>query len=164
MKTLKTPLLAAALFGLIGAAGSASAGSESDTMNITVNIDPGCILLVSDFVDTYDGTIDESTAPLSVAVMCNRGTAWELAIDQGQNFGALEPDMRALASGSDYISYELFQDTSLTTLWGSGPNAITGVGNGEYEWLTPTAHFLLHAAPNGTYTDDLIVTLNWADI
>lgn len=162
--TSKLSALAVALLGF-ATAGSAVAGSDSGNMNLSLTVDPECLLQVNDYVENTTGITVSQEGTLSVGVICNSGTAYEIEVDQGQNFGAAQPDMRALSSGSDFIAYSLYQDSAGTTVWGEGSDSIVGEGVGN-NWQTyqPRIEFLIAGAPTGIYTDDLVVTVNWADI
>lgn len=157
--------------GLAGAlalamAGVASAGSTSENMNLTLTVTPECLLSVSDTLAEAAGVASETQLDSSYMVMCNQGTAYNVEVDQGQHFGAATDyaTSAALTDGTNFVAYNLFQDSGLTTAWGTGANAVTGVGNGDWQVIPFSWQILVNGAPNGTYTDTVAITVSWDDV
>lgn len=166
MKSLKLLILPAALAVLVATAGSASAGSHSANLNLSMTVNPECNVQVADIAETVNGYTANASADIGVSLICNRGTAYELEVDNGQNFGmnANHAGLRALSNGTDYMAYQLWADNTRTTPWGSGANAITGIATGEFEELETNVQFHVDLAPSGVYSDAPVVTVNWTDV
>ena len=136
LRIIKPSLLAAALLTL--AAGSASAQSTQTTVNVTASVQATC--------NMQAGTTDVAFGPIpaflagpqaatgQVTLQCNRGATVSIDINNGSagNFGnGQSVGLRAMKSGSEYISYHIYQPTGLSsssagtcgttgTEWGSG--------------------------------------------
>jgi spore coat protein U-like protein len=111
-------------------------------VNVTASVSAVCNLSATT-TDIAFGAIPAFTASAvnasgSVSLTCNRGAVVTMAVGNGLNYGlGLSGTARAMASGSDYISYQIFQPnisgtttncTGASTAWGSGGAAFTATG------------------------------------
>jgi spore coat protein U-like protein len=164
------------------AASTALAGSVPQTVNVTANVQSTCNASGS-VTDIAFGTIAAFlAAPTPPAVgnfslQCNKGATVNVVISNGANFGlGASGSLRAMKSGSDYISYHIYTPTNaafsncagastdwpgapgvnVSTLWAGsgGPNTISLCG-------------VVDAAPAGgyavgaSYSDTVTVTANF---
>jgi spore coat protein U-like protein len=58
-----------------------------------------------------------STAQATIAVLCNSGTAASVALNLGLNAGKSPAGSRALANGSHYLGYDIYQNGTFSLLW-----------------------------------------------
>lgn len=133
---MKTQVIAArtgkVLFTAIAAAlvaGSAFAGPSPQTgsFNVTANVVASCrVTSTTDIAfGNYDPADANNTTALdaagSIAVRCVKGTAANVAIEQGANPAAgstcVNP-LRQMAGGTERLSYAIYQDAARTTVWG----------------------------------------------
>lgn len=104
-----------------------------------------------------------STQPLqgagSISVACSPAMAYTIALSPGSGSYA----MRTLLSGGDTLGYNLFTDSTLTTVWGDGGGGTaTVVGSGES--ALHTVYGRIPARQNvraGSYSDSIVVTLTF---
>ena len=148
--------LALALGAATGLAiGSAQAGTATQNVNVTANVNSVCNASGT-VTDIAFGTIpaflaSPQSATGTVTFTCNKGATVTLTVSNGSNFGlGVSGSLRAMKSGtSDYISYHVYQPTgatfsscagastdwpgaglSISSLWASngGPNTINLCG------------------------------------
>ncbi len=129
------PALASALaltgFTLAGAAHAA----DSTTVNVTATVNANCNMQAASTPVAFGSfsAFSGATATGQVTLQCNKGATVRVDINNGNNFGAgQDATLRAMKSGSDYISYHLYQPNLSsggpgscggTTAWGSGAGA-----------------------------------------
>lgn len=166
----KQTILAAAVGALVlGAAGLASAGDVTDSMQLTVNLESQCIIDAPDAAFNIAGATISSTSGLSVNVQCNMGTPYTVSVDRGLNDGAnaSEPTQRALLatdSSGNTIPYELFKDLGMSQQWGdvAGSLAYSAVADGQWQQVPAMVRFnRVNEAPSGAYADTLSFTASY---
>lgn len=147
-----------------------AAQSQSSAMLLQANIDAQCQINANQFsIPTMSLTAEfDSPTAGQATVTCNTGTAYTISIDQGVNFGKdpLHPTSNAMSDGQNhYIGYDLFQDSSLTTPWGTGANAYSGVAvnaNGLGDQIGfGMKIYDANVNPAGSYGDGVQVTVSW---
>lgn len=109
------------------------------TVNVTASVSAVCNLSATT-TDVAFGAIPAFTASAvdasgSVSLTCNRGAVVTMAVGNGTNYGlGQSATARAMKSGTNYISYEIFQPnitgtttncTGVSIPWGSGGAAFT---------------------------------------
>lgn len=119
----------------------------------------------------YDPITTHATTPLdvngSVTIACTRGTATHIDLSPGSNAANALGTTRAMATaGPDYLSYELYQENTFTTVWGVG-----SPGNAFVPPVAPsraprsfTIYGRIPAGQDGTvgnYSDTVTATVNF---
>ena len=153
---------------------AAWADSSRGLIKATLTIKANCQLLATSQVNF--GTVDPLTPATvsgngSISVACTKGiTISSIVLSQGNNFGGTQ---RRMSDGNGhYIPYQLFTDSSHTTLWGDGTS---GTGAPLAGGFTPstsassTQSFnvfgLVKASdedvPPNAYNDTVNVTVNF---
>jgi spore coat protein U-like protein len=116
----------------------------------------------------YDTNGVNSTLPLDqtalLQISCTRGASTTIGIDSGTHTGQASFGTRALADGTKYLGYDLYQDSARTILW-------TNTGAGLYNYVSPSSlpttisiYGRIFSSQNvqaGIYTDTLVVTINY---
>lgn len=116
----------------------------------------------------YDPNGVNSTLPLDqtalLQISCTRGATTTIGIDSGTHAGQTSFGTRALADGTKYLGYDLYQDSARTILW-------TNAGAGLYNFVSPSSLpttisiygriFPSQNPQSGIYTDSLVVTINY---
>jgi spore coat protein U-like protein len=102
------------------------------TMTVTATVGSSCVLgtVTNVSFGTYvPGT--ESDATGAFTLNCTTGAPVSVAISGGNGSGHSQgTDTRAMLSGSNFLSYDMFQDGAHTTAWPiSAGVATTGTGN-----------------------------------
>ena len=104
-----------------------------------------------------------TTAQTTVAVTCTNGTPYNVGLDAGTGTGASVAS-RKLTSGSNTLTYSLYQDSGYSTVWGNsiGSNTLTGTGSGLIQTINVYGSVTaLQAVPAGSYTDTVTVSLTY---
>jgi len=150
---------------LLGTAGAASAQSQTDDLNIQLELVNECYMIVEDYSGNMTGlTPTQNSAGRNISVMCNLDTPYTVEIAQGANFGlGSRAGTRALSDGTgNFISYDVWSGGGYTVPWATGSDAVAGVGTGAF-----TAHaynlsfYDGNLAPGGIYADNALVTLTY---
>lgn len=115
---------------LVCTSGAAAAGavqrSDSATMHVSMSVVPLCTVSAApvDFGD-YDPVLAHATQPLdaeaTVTTVCTPNTRLTLEMNLGSNPAG---NTRRMASGTDFLRYELYQDAGRVQVWGSGQRAL----------------------------------------
>ncbi len=163
MNALKTRLLAAALLAS-GIATSAQA-AETTTFDVTITITATCDIEAAAATDVNFGSTVSTAVNVdsagSLTVNCTPGTAYNIALDNGQN-GA-DVDTRAMSNGTVEVPYQLYRQAARGPgdVWGStvGTNTLAGTGTGANVGYpvygrVPSANF-----PADTYDDVVTATV-----
>jgi len=139
--------------------GCAINGQASAGVNKFGSVDFGQHSNLELYIDAE--SIDSNGAGGSVTLNCNNLLGYSIALDDGLH--TAEPGTRRVAQGSEYVSYDLYQDSARSVRWGSSGEAMTLQGSGSEQPLviygrvvngqsTPTA---------GLYTDTVRMTVSW---
>lgn len=158
-------ILTAALLTIGGfAAVSANAAETANfgiqaTITETCNVDAGSDIDLGNIVAGVTGTTGETAT--AIKVNCSNLTAYNLGLttlNNGVMLGGNE--------GAEAIPYQMFSDSSNSTLWGNtvGTDTVTGTGDGML--TIPKEHTLYIKADatdvsQGTYTDTINVTVTY---
>ncbi|MDQ7968211.1 MAG: spore coat U domain-containing protein [Oxalicibacterium faecigallinarum] len=123
------------------------------TLNFGSNIDPIAASVPLD-----------STSTLTVT--CSNTTPYTVALSAGSNAGgATNFTSRAIKNGSSTLGYQLYTDSSRTTVWGNGTSSsstVPGTGSGSNQTLSIYGRLpSLTGAVPGNYTDTVTVTITY---
>lgn len=96
-----------------------------------------------------------------VRMTCTNRAAYQVGLNNGQNaLGAV----RRMSSGSGFVTYDLYRDTSRTLHWGTTLNTDTATGSGSGSEQTMTVFGRVPAqtaARAGAYSDIITVTVTY---
>lgn len=110
------------------------------------------------------GLIDANHDQASTITMtCTNRTAWNVALDNGQNASGGVRRMQRDGGGS-HVTYELYHDPSRTQRWGATRGSDTRVGTGTGNPQNVTVHGRVPAGqsiPAGTYRDTITITVTY---
>lgn len=163
------------------AADCVRADTVTETFQVTATIESGCVFgSESDDSDTVTdlGTIDFGTLSTtdtdvdisssesagSIVLTCTPGISLSIAIDYGLNDGS--SSARYLALDDDQLAYQLYQDSSRSTVWGSATDGLDmTISSFPESTTTYTVYARLMAVDSlpssGVYTDTVTVTLSY---
>lgn len=155
----RLPLAAGALLGLLLAAG----GSHAQQANLTVSatVVGQCILsgATLDFGTYVAAQGNARDGQASIGVDCPRGLDVTIEMSQGHNPGP--GDFRNMASGDDFLQYQLYRDHARSRVWGARSDGRevdpTRRGNRIYEVFGRIPAGQTVAV--GDYTDTVLITL-----
>jgi spore coat protein U-like protein len=167
MNVLKAAI--AIIGGMIAA--NANAGVETSNMTVDATISATCTISTTAVnFGTYDPIVAHKTAALAgtggVTTTCTNGSAATITLGQGANATATSTDAapeRQMASGTNRLSYQLYSESTRTTVWGNTSTtgkAITGSGTAS----TETVYGSVPAGqnkPTGTYSDTVVATVTF---
>jgi spore coat protein U-like protein len=145
------------------AAVQAQSQTAQTTFKVTTKVQAVCNVTAVDLAfGTYTsaaGTPLTSTTLLRTT--CTPGSTYNVGLDAGTTTGATV-NARKMASGANALNYQLYSDSSRTTIWGntSGTDTVTGTGTG-----LPVDHTVYGAVPAnqtvpaGDYQDTITVRI-----
>jgi len=151
---------------LIGAV-PALAGSSSTSMAVSASVATNCVFKNSPSIgfgtyDTITGAEVNGTGTISIA--CTKGTVATIALDNGGNHSNATGTQRAMKSGSNYLNYDIFQDSAFGTFWGTSTNAEVEPAAPNATTQTFTAYAKIPSGqdiPQGSYSDTVGVTVTF---
>lgn len=115
-------LVLTALLGFVPLA--ASAGTDTANMSVSASVTDNCTIsagaLSFGAYDVLGGADLDGSATLTVA--CTSGTSSTVTLGQGANADTGSTDaapLRRMSGGSDHLSYDLYQDSGRTTVFGN---------------------------------------------
>lgn len=178
---IKSLVCLLAFAGVGSVAVDAAASSVSGNLNVQIVIGNGCSVgngTTTGNVNTF-GTVDFGTqaspivnyvdaqstgaAGSTINLTCSTGTPYTVALDGGQHATGTT---RQMATGTNNVTYGLYQDAARNTAWGNGTTfgtTLAGTGTGAAQTLTVYGRVppQATAVPSGTYTDIVLVTVTW---
>jgi spore coat protein U-like protein len=117
----------------------------------------------------YDPIVANKSADLeeegTISVTCTNGSAVTIELDGGANEDGSAPaaPARRMISGADLLSYTLYSDAGLTTLWATGAavdvdDTGTGVASNHTVYGSVAAD---QNVPVGSYSDTVSATVTF---
>jgi spore coat protein U-like protein len=163
----RATLGAAALSLLVGGAAFAQVTTN---LGVSADVTNNCTIAAAPTLTVGNYNVLSATAltpTATLAVSCTTGAVATIALDPGSNGGHAAGGLtRAMTDGSsDYLSYELYSDSGLTTVWGntSGTDVVENATTS-----TAAVDYTVYASvpanqnvPAGTYTDSVLVTVSF---
>ena len=150
----------------------ADAATSTANLNVTATVGANCSISTTALAfGAYDPIGTHSAAPLngtgSVVVTCTNGASSTLTLGQGShaNTGSSDaaPLRRLQDSGSNVLTYSLYQDSGRNTVWGN--TALTGVSHtGTGSATSVTVYGQIAAGQNvpaGNYSDVVVATVTF---
>ncbi len=137
-------------------------GTANFSFSALATVQPQCSISASNMdFGSHSSLGAAADAASSIAVTCTNGAAYEVGLNNGMNdlLG-----LRRMKSGSNYIQYDLYRDSSRLLRWGNtlGLNTQTGTGSGSQQNLTVYGRVPLQTLPSpGTYSDTITVTITF---
>jgi spore coat protein U-like protein len=153
--------------------GSAFAGTATSNLNVSATVVADCTInsvgslgfgnnLGISFV--IDGVNATGTSNINY-VCSNSGVAPTIRLGQGSNAvnGSTDASpLRRIASGANYISYALYQDSSHATPWNNTTlTGVAGTANGASQNVTVYGVATAANVPTGSYTDVVVVSVDF---
>lgn len=155
---------------LLVSASTGIAGTSTSNMNVSATVTTSCSISAGSLAfgsyDAVTGAAVQGTAALSVA--CTKGATAQITLGQGSQAGTGSSDIAPLRrmkdSGTNYLSYSLFQDSARTTVWGN--TSVTGASylSAGSAATTITVYGTIGATqdvPAGSYTDSVVATVTF---
>ncbi|HSN04810.1 MAG TPA: spore coat U domain-containing protein [Nitrospira sp.] len=149
---------------------SAQAQVASSAFGVSASVIASCTITTTNMgFGNYDPVSANATTPATtngtVTIACTRGTNPRIDLNAGSNSANAVGTTRAMAAaGPSYLSYELYQDGTYTTVWGVNTN---GFSPGVVTTLAATPYTIYGRIPAGqdravgNYTDTITATVNF---
>lgn len=167
IRALKSLVASMAAVGIAAVAAPAFAGSASANVVVTATVIPSCLIVATPVAfGVYDPVFANASGNVdsfgTLTITCTKGSDQTIALDNGSNASG---STRRMGDGlGNHLTYELYQDSSRSQVWGSGSSAYT----------PPTATSALpriftvygrmaggQDATLGLYTDIVVATVNF---
>lgn len=149
----------------------AFAGSENTTMTVSAGVIANCTISTATVaLGNYDPVVaNASTAKTgtgSVTVTCTQDAVPIISLSTGANAANATGTTRAMKNGTaNYLSYELYQESGMTTVWGdTGDARLTLAAAPSTAPRTSTVYGRIPAGqdkPVGAYTDTVTATVDF---
>lgn len=140
-----------------------SSGSFSFTAQAQVIND--CTIAASDLNFPSSGTLNKTVdASASLNVRCTRDAAWRIGLSAGNSADLLNRRMDRIG-GSGSVRYQLYTNSSRSTIWGNGyggTSLVGGTGTGLSQQLAIYGRVPAQKTPMpGAYRDTIIATITF---
>lgn len=140
---------------------TAQAATVTADMPVTIKIENAC--LISAPPTTLDfgtqGVLSANIDNLStLSVTCTTGAVYNIGLNGGTSGD------RTMTNGTQFISYELYQEAGRNTVWGEtvGADTLENTGTGTEEYFSVFGRVPPQATPPaGTYSDTVAVTVTY---
>jgi spore coat protein U-like protein len=136
-------------------------------LSVTATVTTNCTISTTPMAfGSYDPVVAHASTPLdgtgTVVVACTKGTATTITLNLGSN--ASGSTRRMKDAGTNYLTYEIYQDVARTNIWGTGGNALTPPVAPSKAPRNFTAYGRIPAnqdLPAGNYGDTVVATVNF---
>ncbi|HTA38311.1 MAG TPA: spore coat U domain-containing protein [Candidatus Acidoferrales bacterium] len=148
---------------------ASQAGTTTGALAVSATIANNCVFGTSTLpFGNYDPVVVHNTTPLAVTgtvnLTCTKSDAITLTSDAGANGAsasgtcATATCTRAMKSGTNFLSYDLYTTVAHTTIW-NGANNIPATGTGASQAVSVFGYIPADSVqPAGAYTDTVTVT------
>jgi spore coat protein U-like protein len=161
-------VLAGFAFVSIAAESRLSGQTASTSLAVSATVTKNCTITTAPVnFGAYDPVAANATAPLdgigTVTVTCTKGAAAKVGLGVGSN---AQGTTRRMGGGTtSYLTYELYRDSSHTTVWGDTvDNALDVPAAPSRNPQSFTVYGRVVAAQDvtvGSYTDTVVATVNF---
>ncbi|KKO43884.1 spore coat protein, partial [Arsukibacterium sp. MJ3] len=133
---------------------------------VTATVEDTCSISATNLAfGLYDPAADHVNGTSTITATCTENTTYDIGLDAGVHSASATTTTRAMRAGSsDYLDYELYQDSNRDTVWGNviDTNTLQKTSPGGDEIHTvfgriPGGQFV----PAGSYSDTITVTITY---
>jgi spore coat protein U-like protein len=153
---------------VIGSARSLSAGSATANLTVTATVGPNCTITTAPVAfGAYDPVVvnattsDDDVGTISIA--CTKGTVATIGLGLGANVSGTTRRMKDATT--DYLTYELYLDSTRATVWGTTGVNLFSAGAAPSKVARPFSVYGRipsgQDVPAGSYTDTVVATVNF---
>jgi spore coat protein U-like protein len=148
---------------------ASQAGTTTGNLDVSATIANNCVFATSPMAfGAYDPVVANATTALAVTgavnLTCTKSDAITLTAGAGLNAAsatgtcAVTTCTRAMKSGTNFLSYDLYTTTAHTTVWNTSNN-IPATATGASQAVSVFGYIPAGSAqPAGTYVDTVVVT------
>ena len=135
-------------------------------LSLTASVSVNCTISTQTLAfGGYDPVVTHASANLdgqgTVTIACTKGSVTPIDLDLGSNETGTT---RRLADGSNYLSYELYQNAGRTTVWGEGAAGVTPSAAPDRTARDFNVYGRIAGGqdvPEGSYADTVNATVNF---
>jgi spore coat protein U-like protein len=164
--------LSAAVTSLFLSAGIASAATTTPgtAMNVSATVNAYCAINSVGAIGftSFNPTAGDQTARSDISVNCTNTTQFDIGLSLGIGTNASLSTGRVMTNGSNTLTYQLYSDSAMSSVWGDTVNTntvrLTGAGFGTGTTKTATVYAKIPSQPNAVpaaYTDTVTVTVTY---
>ena len=170
---IKSSIAAATALGIVAVSMPAYAGTGTSNMTVSSNVNVSCNITTTNIdFDAYDAVGVNATADLTaeggINSTCTTGSGGNIKIGQGINKTDLSSDaspVRRMVHATDntvFLEYDVYSDTNRMVQW-ENATGVAYIGSGVAQPLVVYGIIPKDQteAPVGSYTDTLVVTINY---
>lgn len=142
-----------------------AAQSASTTFQVRIAINSVCAFSTPGATDIDFGSQPSTATNIDVSgtltVVCTPGTAYNIALDAGQNAGAGGVNARNMSNGAALVPYQLYRDSGHSLVWGNtvDTNTVPGTGSGSTQNFVVYGRVPTANRPAGSYLDVVTATI-----
>ena len=146
----------------------ATASYGTANLSVTATVTTNCTISTTPVAfGSYDPVVANATADLdaagSVVVACTKGATATVGLALGANGSGATRRMKD--TGANYLAYELYQDSSRSTVWGNSGSALLSPGAAPSRVARTFPVYGRIGAnqdiPAGSYSDTVVATVNF---
>jgi len=158
---------------LLAAPALSWAGSASTSLSVTATVSNNCTISTAALAfGAYDPIVTHASTALdgtgTVTIACTKGATTTIGLDTGTHAGNAVGTTRAMSDGAgspSYLSYELYQNSSRTTVWSnSGGGLYTPAAAPSKAARSYTVYGRVPSGqdpPAGSFSDSVTATVNF---
>jgi spore coat protein U-like protein len=150
----------------------AVAATATTSFSVTANVISSCTIAAANLAfGNYDPVVANAASPLNVSstvtVACTKGDVVTVGLNAGLHGPQATGTTRAMSSGGatpSYLSYEIYQNAGMTTVWGNAGGALyTYTSLGKAPAAIPTFGRVPAGEdqPIASYTDTITATVTF---
>lgn len=157
-KIIVAALMATGLF----AAGTASAGTATSTLPVSATVNGSCVFnsVESMAFGSYIPLGGNKAATANIDLTCSNLLPFEIAVNAGSTAGA-SVAQRLMTNGANTLQYNLYFLQDYSIIWEFASATGTGTNHSLHFYGLLPDNATNQAAPTGTYTDTVTVTLTY---
>ena len=148
----------------------AASVSTSNTNNITASVAPKCT--IGAFAIAFGAYDPFSATPLdqtgTVSINCTKGTSGVISFNLGSNSSGTTRRMQDFPATGNYLTYEIYSDSTRTTVWNTTNTVTLGPSASKNTALTATAYGRVTAGQDPqaggggvNYQDTIVATVTF---
>lgn len=154
----------------VGSAPTCSAAWNSGgsfAFNVAATVTNNCNIAASNVTFPAAGLLSSAIAANgTLTVQCTMSDSYSIALNGGTSTGGTVANRQmALSGGSALVAYQLYSNSSLSTIWGdgtSGSSIVGGVGSGSTQSYSVYGQVPAQSTPiPGSYTDTITATVTY---
>lgn len=153
---------------LLAFAGAAQAATKTTSFTVSASVGKNCTISAANLALGEFVGDNNLTASSDITVRCTNGTAFSIALDDGQT--GTYAGRRMVGPGGNFLVYNLYTDGAYAAVWGDDTgttDVVGGAGTGMANALTRTVFGRLLASDNvgpvevGAYSDTIVATITY---